>query len=750
MPIFECKSLLRCYLPTFLTTLAVIGLAYFAVLQRDTINSQNERDDVRAKLQTQAAQIEGRLNAVIGASSGLVATLSAEPDMSEERYRVLARGIVSSSSGVRNIAAARDLVVNLVYPLKGNEFVLGLDYSKNEAQRAAAFRVRDTGNFTLAGPVRLVQGGQALIGRFPVFSGNSNIKRFWGILSVVVDLPSFYTETGLSALASELDLALTGKDGQIEDTRPFFGSAEVLASDPERIKIDFLNGAWELSAVPSAGWGSTTTSTVFNLGVILIGVTIVSLAGFANSVALQRTQMIKTLQESETRLEQSHAEIELIALQDHLTGLPNRRFLEQQLQEQKAPMLYGLMLLDLDGFKAINDSFGHRVGDSVLVTVTQRLQKAIGPTDFLARSGGDEFVLLCDSPEPLNGPDAKASARARLHDLATRLIACLEEPIDGSNNAIRMGLSIGICTITPDDTQSAGLWLKHADRAMYQSKKEGRNRATFYEDMDHHAEIPAVAQNELLDAISDAQFSPHYQPQYGSDGRSLIGVEALARWNHPTQGLKGPADFLGVAELLKVDSAIDLCILEASVNDLKDWDRTGIHVPSVSVNLSLRSLNDPQLLANVDALHADPSRISFELLETVFWDVQNDMLERNVAGLKRRGFRIEVDDFGTGHSSVTSLLKMLPQGFKIDRSLVQATTRSPENLRLLATIAEVGHALKIDVCAEGIENEQQLANAISIGCTRFQGYLLGRPMSKEALSAFVAAGGAPEQSLKAG
>ncbi|WP_353347035.1 diguanylate cyclase, partial [Litorivita sp. NS0012-18] len=613
MPIPKCKSLLRCYLPTLLTTLAVIGLAYFAMHQRNTINAQTERDHVRAQLQTQAAQIEGRLDAIIGATSGLVATLSTEPEMSEGRYSVLARGIVSASSGVRNIAAARDLVVNLIYPRKGNEFVLGLDYSKNDAQRAAAFRVRDTGNFILAGPVNLVQGGEALIGRFPVFVGTSNVKRFWGILSVVVDLPSFYAETGLSTLAGELDLVLTGRDGQIEDKRPFYGSAETLASNPESVRIDFLNGAWHLSGVPRAGWGNSVNNMWFMLSVIVIGLTIISLTCFANYIALQRASMIKTLQESEGRLEHSHAEIEQIALQDYLTGLPNRRFLDQRLRERKSQARYGLMILDLDGFKAINDAFGHRVGDTVLVTVTKRLQKVIGPNDFLARSGGDEFVLLCDSPAPLTGPDAKVSARARLHDLATRLIACLEEPIEAHGNAIRMGLSIGICTVTPDETQSAGLWLKHADRAMYQSKKEGRNRATFYEDMDHHAEVSRVDQNELLNAISCAQIFPYYQPQFGSDGATLIGVEALARWQHPSDGLKAPGDFLSVAEVLKVDSAIDLCILEASVRDLKDWDEAGIHVPSVSVNLSLRSLNDPQLLANVDALQADPSRISFEL-----------------------------------------------------------------------------------------------------------------------------------------
>lgn len=704
---------------------------------------------MRAKLQTQAAQIEGRLGAIINAAGGLVATLSTEPDMPEGRYGSLAMNIVSSSSGVRNIAAARDLVVNLVYPLEGNEFVLGLDYSKNDAQRTAAFRVRDTGRFTLAGPVNLVQGGEALIGRFPVFEGNPNVRKFWGILSIVIDLHSFYEETGLTELSTELDIVLIGRDGLLENPNPFYGSSETLESSPESVKVNFLNGSWAMSAVPTAGWGNTISNTWFRFGVFLIGLTIACLAGFANFIALQRAVMITTLQQRELQLEQSHAEIEMHALHDHLTGLPNRRFLERRLREHEPSPLYGLMILDLDGFKAINDSFGHRVGDNVLVAVSQRLQKVVGHDGFLARSGGDEFVLLCEIKAPTDYQESPNLVRERLQLLAARLLECLQDPIGASDNSIRMGISIGIRRIESQEERSASCWLKQADRAMYQSKKAGRNRMTFYEDLDHRSEASQVDRNELLEAISREQILPYYQPQFGSDGKSFIGVEALARWLHPTEGLKSPADFLSVAEELKVDSAIDLCIMAAAIRDLKAWDQLQLKIPSVSVNLSLRSLNDPQFLENIDALKADASRISFELLETIFLDTKNFVLEENVAGLKRRGFRIEVDDFGTGHSSVTSLLKMKPNGFKIDRSLVQAATSSPENLRLLATIAEVGHALGIEVCAEGIENELQLSNAMSIGCTQFQGYFLGRPMSKDDLNEFLAASNNPNHYRKA-
>ncbi|WP_161492648.1 putative bifunctional diguanylate cyclase/phosphodiesterase [Pseudophaeobacter leonis] len=752
MPFFEQSRSVRGYTPTLITILAVIGLSYFAVLQRETINAQTERDYVRAKLQTQAAQIEGRLNAIIGAASGLVATLSTEPDMSPQRYGSLARNIVSSSTGIRNIAAARDLVVNLVYPLEGNEFVLGLDYRLNDEQRAAAFRARDTGTFTLAGPVELVQGGEALIGRFPVFSGGSSQRQFWGIISVVVDLTSFYEETGLTELSSDLEIVLLGKDGLRLETNPFFGSAETLKSQPESIKISFLNGSWDMSALPIGGWGSTISDAWIKVSATLITLIISCLTGLANFIALQRSAIIHELQKRELQLEQSHSEIEMHALHDHLTGLPNRRFLERRLNEKTSPPIHGLMILDLDGFKSVNDLFGHKVGDSVLVAVTQRLQRAVGQKGFLARSGGDEFVLLCESdvPDKDNGQNTLVSSSERLQAMAERLLECLQDPIVGNDTPIRMGISIGIRSIESNEEWSASSWLKQADRAMYQSKKEGRDRFTFYDDLEHLPEASKVVRNDLLDAIELGQILPHYQPQFGSDGITLIGVEALARWLHPSEGLKSPNDFLSIAEEIKIDSAIDLCILASSINDIREWDRLQIKVPSVSINLSLRSLNDPRFLENIDALDADPSRTSFELLETIFLDTANHILEENVAGLKRRGFRVEVDDFGTGHSSVTSLLKMKPHGFKIDRSLVQAATNSPENSRLLASIAEVGHALGIEICAEGIEDELQLSNAMSIGCTRFQGYFLGRPMPRAAIIEFLEARECPTQIRKVG
>ncbi|MCF2905370.1 sensor domain-containing diguanylate cyclase [Octadecabacter sp. CECT 8868] len=491
-------------MPTFLSVLAVIGLGYFAVQQAETISAQTERDHVRAKLQTQAAQIEGRLNAMIGAASGLVATLSTEPDMSQTRYRSLARRIVSSSSGIRNIAAAKDLIVNLIYPIEGNEFVLGLDYRQNAAQRAAAFRARDTGTFTLAGPVDLVQGGQAFIGRFPVFSGDSNQRQFWGILSVVVDLTSFYEETGLTALSSELAIVLVGKDGLQQESSPFFGSPEILDAQPESIKINFLNGSWDMSAIPIDGWGSTLSNGWVKASTILIALTIACLTGLANFIGLQRSTIIGKLKQRELQLEQSHAEIEKLALHDHLTGLPNRRFLERRLCEQRS-RLHGLMILDLDGFKSVNDLFGHKVGDCVLVAVTQRLQKAIGENGILVRSGGDEFVLLCegDAPSGNNDQDTPSSIRDCLQSLAERLLECLKEPINGMSPPTRMGISIGIRCIETNEKWSPSSWLKQADRAMYQSKREGRNRSTFYDELGDVSEVSVAEQRSLLEAMTN-------------------------------------------------------------------------------------------------------------------------------------------------------------------------------------------------------------------------------------------------------
>ncbi len=726
--------------PTIYVLFAVLIVSIFADYQHKRIELQDERDRIRTRVETLGAQLEGSLNAPLQMTRGLVATLSTEPDMSQRRFAWLASKVVGTLDGIRNVATARDLIVNLVYPLEGNEAALGLNYAAQPAQSAAAFHVRDTGEFILTGPVELVQGGVGVIGRFPVFTALDGTRKFWGLLSVVIDLPTLLKNAGIMAASDELSLTLLGKSPVDPEPRLMFGSRDLLVADPEAVPVIVPNGVWQLYAQPAGGWGSTIEMTSFRILLVIAGGAVMALTAFANHMSNLRRQTIQRLERREMQLETARQELEALALHDHLTGLPNRRFLDQKLSRLIGTDFPGVILLDLDGFKSINDLHGHAVGDLLLAQVAQRLEGALGPDTFLARSGGDEFVVICLRPGE-NTPETRAASpprdRQRLQDTAQSLINSLAKPFSVSGRKCHVGVSAGIHRYHPKDKLSAEEVLAQADRAMYAAKQAGRNRCQFssrYKIGHLHGTEGASA---LIEALEKGQIVPFYQPQFANDGLKIVGLEALARWDHPEKGVLLPRDFMSIAHNLKVENDVDHQVLKQAAADLALWKDLGIAPPRIAVNMSFRRLNDPHLIAQIDGLHLPTDRFTLELLESIFVDDRNPQILRNVEMLKSRGFRIELDDFGTGHASVSSLLQLVPHGLKIDRSLVQAAPTLRRNRKLLATIAEMGHALNIDVCAEGVETQEQLTTARAIGCSVLQGFYLARPMSAADVTAFL-------------
>ncbi len=725
----------RRYLPTVLVGALVCLACIGADRANLSLEFQQERDRVRNEAAMLSAKLERRINAPIRAAQGLVSMLSSEPDMSQKRFEWLARSVVDNISEVRNVAAAPDLIVTLVHPFEGNASVLGLDYSQNDAQRAAVYHVRDSGEFMLAGPLNIVQGGQALIGRFPVFSDIEGTHFFWGILSVVLDLPTVYANAGLDASDNGLDIALVGLDGTGRNGPLFYGAPSVAMDSPVSEDILFPNGSWELHARPIGGWGSTVATTGFRLFLVAAGGLIMLLVAITNHMAVQRKATISTLQKREKELEAARHELESLALHDPLTGLPNRRLLDRKLKELSGTSYPGIIQLDLDGFKDVNDSYGHAVGDQLLARVSERLRKVLGPEAILIRSGGDEFVVLLSR---LPGQKADpVSDRSQLEETARQLIGCMKTCVMVGGKKCRIGISAGIHLHCAEDSLSPEEELTQADHAMYVAKQSGRNRFKFSTLNARPTTAALHSGAELLEALSDGEIIPYYQPQFSGDGLTVVGVEALARWQHPDGRIRVPGEFMDLAHSLKIEGELDHRILEQAKHDLDQWEKAGLHVPQVSVNVSLRRLNDQHLIESVDAIDVDPSRVTLEFLESICLDEENSQMVSNIEALKARGFRIEVDDFGTGYSSVTSLLKMRPHCFKIDRSLVQAAPYSSANKRLLASIAEMGHALNISVCAEGIETIEHLRTARAVGCTTFQGFLLAQPMPASDLSQFL-------------
>lgn len=431
-------------------------------------------------------------------------------------------------------------------------------------------------------------------------------------------------------------------------------------------------------------------------------------------------------------LEQARAQMEYNSLHDSLTGLPNRRYLDRILEEHAANGAgEGLALLhiDLDRFKHINDTMGHAAGDAMLIHVASVLRENMREQDFVARVGGDEFVVAARSAE--NNED--------LARLASRIIDRMRQPVPYQGHECRFGVSVGIAGMAGACNDPKRL-LINADIALYRAKNRGRNRFEFFtESLQSEISRTKRIADEILNGLERNEFLPHFQPQFDARTLDITGVEALARWQHPTEGLLTPNVFLKIAEELNVVATIDRIILEQTLWQSVRWAANGLSIPKVSVNVSSSRLHDDELIDSLSGLSFAPGTLSFELLESIFLDETNEAVARNIRRLKRRGIGIEIDDFGTGYASIVSLLKLRPQRLKIDRQLVMPIVKSGRQRHLVSSIIDIGKSLGIEVIGEGVETREHARILAKLGCNALQGYALARPMSGEALMDFVRA-----------
>lgn len=437
----------------------------------------------------------------------------------------------------------------------------------------------------------------------------------------------------------------------------------------------------------------------------------------------QELQHAKDLAEARSAaLEEAQARLEYNALHDHLTQLPNRRYLDIALEERakragEAGTRLSILHIDLDRFKEINDTLGHSAGDGMLTHAARVLRAHMGPQDFVARIGGDEFVFLVCGPEKRN-----------LGDLAERIVGAMREPVTFEGHVCRFGASIGIASAAGPSIDGRQL-LINADLALYRAKNKGRSRHEFFtSEFQAQIIVSKKTADEIMASLEQRRFLPYYQPQFCARTLEVAGVETLARWDHPERGVLSPNAFLPIAEDINAVGAIDRQILERALFDLAAWDMQGVVVPKLSVNVSSRRLHDPDLCASLRALPLQAGRLSFELLESIFLDDCDPKVLDSLAEIRKLGIDIEVDDFGTGHASIVSLMKLLPRRLKIDRQLVRPIVRSQAQRRLVGTIIEIGRSLDITVTAEGVETAAHVRLLREMGCDLLQGFALARPM----------------------
>jgi EAL domain-containing protein (putative c-di-GMP-specific phosphodiesterase class I) len=314
----------------------------------------------------------------------------------------------------------------------------------------------------------------------------------------------------------------------------------------------------------------------------------------------------------------------------------------------------------------------------------------------------------------------------------------MRQPVPYRNHLCRFGASIGVAMADERATGDSKRLLIDADIALYRAKSEGRNRFEHFS-----ASLKAeVVRNkrvadDILNGLERQEFLPYFQPQFDAKTFDVAGVEALARWRHPTEGILTPDIFLGIADELNVVPLIDRTILEQTLWQSTRWKAAGIPIPKMSVNVSAGQLYDPDLQERLDGLAIEPGTLSFELLESIFLDEGNEIAAANIGRLKASGIDIEMDDFGTGHASIISLIHLRPARLKIDRRLVTPITGSDSQRRLVASIIDIGQSLGIKVVAEGVETMQHAAILRDLGCDTLQGDAFARPMPSDKLMEFV-------------
>jgi len=484
----------------------------------------------------------------------------------------------------------------------------------------------------------------------------------------------------------------------------------------------------------AAGLGGQGLGTLIVVGsLVLLSLTLFTSLIDARMQA-RTAQLAQSLKLSNAQLQDANAELQRLAFCDPLTGVPNRALFDDRLRQalaradrhaggpKAAPV--GVLYIDLDGFKPINDSYGHAAGDVVLRQVAARLRTICRQADTLARLGGDEFVVLLE----------QVREREEIEVVARRIVQALARPYALTERSVLLASSIGIA-VYPDHGPAERL-MACADAAMYAAKRAGGSRHALYDpDMDKDAVRTDLLQ-ALRQAVPNRQLQLYYQPKIESRSGRMRAVEALLRWHHPVLGMVPPAEFIPLAERHGVIVPIGNWVIDEACRQLADWQRAGRRL-QVSINLSAHQVRQPDLAERIrGALErhgADASLLVCEFTESA---AMEDTLgtQHTIDALEALGVRLSIDDFGTGHSSLAMLRHLRVQELKIDRLFVQDVATDTKSRDLVEAVVRLAHVLGMSVVAEGVETAAQRDALLALGCDELQGYFFGRPVAAAALA----------------
>lgn len=464
---------------------------------------------------------------------------------------------------------------------------------------------------------------------------------------------------------------------------------------------------------------------------VLVSVVAFSILGITLLVSMLDARLQARTSQLASSLAEANRELAQLALHDTLTRLPNRVLLEDRLDQainkaRREGSFFALMFMDLDGFKTVNDAYGHDVGDKLLISVVERLKLQLKGQYTLARMGGDEFVLLTE----VSAPDEAAA-------LAGSLVRVIDIPFNIDPYDMMVTLSVGIA-LYPHDGKNERELMFNADAAMYHTKHMGRNGYHFFQpSMNTLAQTQLQLMNDLWLATERKEFRLVYQPKFQAPSGPIIGFEALLRWQHPKRGLLSPDVFLPLAEKTGLIVPLGNWVIDEACRQLSEWRVQGNIDWSVAVNLSTLQFEQPSLVQTImDSLEkheVPPDTLILEVTETTAMTNPDESV-RVLTQLTDAGVQASIDDFGTGYSSLLYLKRLPACELKIDRAFVRELSGDGDDATIVSAIIALAKTLNLKVVAEGVETAEQQAFLTELGCNTLQGYLLGRPVTPEIIS----------------
>lgn len=692
---------------------------------------QEVRSETLEELSNLRARIENSVSSELRLFSGLAVQLAHNPNLPEPIIRSTVNALMAEASSVSHVGISDKYILKYVFPEQGNKAAIGLNYLDNAAQREPILRAVSTRQAVLAGPATLAQGGEALLGRLPVFINANHASEvavepghdFWGIISIVFDMDRLYEDIGILSEDTSLNFAIRGQDGQGLDGKEFFGDPQLFKADNPQVHIHLPGGQWVVTAAPSEDLISSFSDQrhlILYMGMLLV--LLCTVAAYVLSRQFQQQLAIIDMQR------ESKAQILHAATYDRLTNMPNRYLFTEELEQQitlaqHQQRLLAVLFLDLDRFKDINDSFGHSVGDQFLRAFADALLDHIRETEFVARIGGDEFAIITTN----------ISSTEQVSTLCRRIIDIMDKPFTIQNNNLNAGLSIGVAMFPQHGSTPSSL-LQNADLAMYSAKQDPLDSFAFYDEcMNREVQKRKALIDDIRQALAAEEFSLVYQPVVNiQDDERIVGVETLCRWQHPERGSVPPVVFIPAAELSGLIVPLGQWIMEHAGRDMAAWGATQDPNFTLSINMSPIQFHkgDPVSLAEQVLLDTGlPSHcLDIEITEsTLMEDIEKAILVVNQ--LRDRGISVSIDDFGTGYFSLSRLRYLPVNRIKIDISFVRQIGKDMHSEAIIKAIMFLSNTLDIRTTAEGVETREQLEFLRNLGCDDVQGYYFYRPQT---------------------